>query len=327
MSIEELSGGSCLQEFLHLAPKSVRPLLMLAKGELGDIDFGDTSYCPVAWGSRDSAGTPNGLLVAEIWPESEPKPDYPLAKAVDIRSLFVARHSRNQGVAKSLIGALCSSCSRWPGTAINIVFPKDQPSSLFLEKLTDQSEGWRPNKSIYYVTIEDCLSLYGFYKRCDFVGKRKGGKYGFLIEPLTKNTLDEVQLMAEESSLEAWACPESIDEEILLNYSRSLRVGGELIGWLLCTGERPDYLFYRSGWVFPYWQDKGCLPALIASICGQAHFQSFDQNLDCNSMKPFERACFEFDSINLPMARFSEKNLVPIASSVICTVDKELILL
>ena len=327
MSIEELSGGSCLQEFLHLAPKSVRPLLMLAKGELGDIDFGDTSYCPVAWGSRDSAGTPNGLLVAEIWPESDPKPDYPLAKAVDIRSLFVARHSRNQGVAKSLIGALCSSCSRWPGTAINIVFPKDQPSSLFLEKLTDQSEGWRPNKSIYYVTIEDCLSLYGFYKRCDFVGKRKGSKYGFFIEPLTKNTLDEVQLMAEKSSLDAWAMPSSIEEEILFDYSRSLRVGGELIGWLLCTGERPDYLFYRSGWVFPYWQDKGCLPALIASICGQAHFQSFDQNLDCNSMKPFERACFEFDSINLPMVRFSEKNLVPIASSVICTVDKELILL
>ena len=227
MRIEELSGSSCLQEFLHLAPKSVRSLLMLAKGELGDIDFGIISHCPVAWGSRDTAGKPNGLLIAEIWPESEPKPDHPLAKSVDIRSLFVARHSRNQGIAKSLIGALCSCCSRWPGTAVNIVFPKGQPSSLFLEKLTDQSEGWKSNKSIYYVIIEDCLSLYGFHKRCDFVGKRKGNKYGFLVEPLTKNTLEEVQLIAEKSSLDAWAWPSSIEEEILLDYSRSLRVGGE----------------------------------------------------------------------------------------------------
>ena len=95
--------------------------------------------------------------------------------------------------------------------------------------------------------------------------------------------------MAEESSLEAWACPESIDEEILLDYSRSLRVG-VLIGWLLCTGEPPDYLFYRSGWVFPIGKAR-LLASFNCQYLWAAHFQSFDQNLDCNSMKPFERAC------------------------------------
>ena len=52
---------------LHLAPKSVRPLLMLAKGELGDIDFGDIALLS-GLGLRDSAGMPTAFWLLKSGP-------------------------------------------------------------------------------------------------------------------------------------------------------------------------------------------------------------------------------------------------------------------
>ena len=326
MNIVELIASNHLREYLHLAPKSVRPLLTLSRVALKKFDFDSSPYLPVAFGSRDSAGKPNGLLVAEVRLDSDRIDDFPLAKLVDIRSLYVDKLSRNQGIAKSLIDALCCECSQWPGTSINIVFPKDQSSSPFLERLTDQSKGWKSNKSIYYVTVDNYRLLYDFVRRCDNVGARQARKFNFLIEPLSEYALDEIQLMAEKNMLEAWTLPSSIDDYILLNYSRTLRIGSDLIGWFLCTEQPPNCLFYRAGWVFPDWQNRGGLIALIASICNQAHFKDFDGAGEINGMNPYSSACFEFDSINLPMVKFSENQLIPMASSVICTIDKELTL-
>ena len=327
MNIVELIASNHLREYLHLAPKSVRPLLTLSRVALKKFDFDGSPYLPVAFGSRDSAGKPNGLLVAEIRLDSNQIVSFPLAKSVDVRSLYVDKFSRNQGIAKSLIDALCCECSQWPGTSINIVYPKDQVSSPFLEKLTDQSKGWKSNKSIYYVTIDDCQPLYDFVRRCDNVGKRQAKKFNFVVEPLSDYALDEIQLTAEKSMLETWTLPSNLDDFILPSYSRTLRIGGDLIGWFLCTEQPPNCLFYRAGWVFPDWQNKGGLLALIASICDQAHFKDFDEAEEVNSMNPYSSACFEFDSVNLPMVKFSENQLIPRASSVICTIDKELTLL
>ena len=224
MNIKELISARDLSEFLHLAPKSIRPLLILPRVQIIEFDSFKKSYMPVALGSRDSTGKPNGLLVAEVCLDNDQN-DVSLAKLVDIKSLYVDKLFRNQRIAENLINALCDKCSKWPNTSINIIFPKNQASSSFLEKLTDQSKGWKSNKTINYVTIDDCQLLHSFVKRCDNVGLRLIKKFNLAVECLSDSDLDEIQLTAEKNMLEAWTLPSSINDFILPKYSRTLRIG------------------------------------------------------------------------------------------------------
>lgn len=304
-------------DFIGLTSKEIKPNLL----RLGHFDAKKSGCNPsnslvLAWGSRDLAGIPNGLLVAKAWEKNDNKN----AKDIEILSLYVKHNHRSQGIAGSLISAMIRDCSRWAGSSISLVYPLETRSTPFLESLTSEAKGWESSETrLCSTTIEAYDAAQDFVERCNKIGTYQTIKHALTITPITHDSLNKIQTITEEKELASWTCPSNAQQEILLERSRVLELKDDVIGWLLCTGKIGDHLFYRAGWVFDDWQSKGCLPAMIASVAKDAHFGEAHPNVQKGSMTPFPKAYFEFDVENEPMKHFSERNLLPISSSIIYT--------
>ena len=317
MTISRLFVDNGGLDFKGLISKELKlNLLRLGYFDERKSECNPTNSRAMAWGSRDPKGIPNGLLVAEAWEED----DKNNSKDIEILSLYVKRNHRRQGIAGTLINTMIRDCSRWAGSSISLAYPLETESTPFLESLTSAAQGWKPSKSrLCSTTIQAYDAAKDFVERCNKIGEYQTIKHGLTITPITDDSLNNIQTIAEEKELESWTWPSKTQRKILLERSRVLESKGDIIGWLLCSGKIGDHLFYRAGWVFDDWQSRGCLPAMIASVAKDAHFGEAHPNVKEGRMTPFPKAYFEFDIENEPMKHFSEKNLLPISSSIIYT--------
>ena len=317
MTISRLFIDNGAIDFRNLTSQGLKTHLLRLGGTNGvNSDTKPTKHLALAWGSRDPSGNPNGLLIAQAWN----KDDQNEAKEIEILSLYVPRAHRRQGVARALINTMIRDCSKWEGSLIKLVYPEEMESTPYIESMTSEAQGWKLSTSrLCCTTLEARDPVHTFVNRCGKIGERQILKLGLTISPLQQDTLRNIQTIAEEKNLEPWAWPSNIQGEVLLERSRILKIKDHVIGWLLCTGQIGNHLFYRAGWVFDDWQSKGCLPAMIASVAKDAHFGEVHPMVEEGRMTPFPKAYFEFDIENEPMKHFSEKNLLPISSSIIYT--------
>jgi len=322
MTISRLFVDNGGFDFFGLTSKEIKPdLLRLGYFDVKKSGRNPTNSLILAWGSRDPAGIPNGLLVAEAKEQGDKKN----AKDIEILSLYVKRNHRRQGIAGSLINTMIRDCSRWAGSSISLIYPLETESTPFLETLTSEAKGWEPSKTrLCSTTIEAYDAAQDFVERCNKIGKYQIIKHALTIAPITGDSLKKIQTIAEEKELASWTCPSSAQQEILLERSRVLEIKDDVIGWLLCTGKIGDHLFYRAGWVFDDWQSRGCLPAMIASVAKDAHFGEAHPMVEEGRMTPFPKVFFEFEMNNEPMKHFSKRNLLPIASSIIYTKQRSI---
>ena len=211
--------------------------------------------------------------------------------------------------------ALEQGCS-----GVHIGWPREGHYGGFVRQLTSSRE-WSQLPGKVVVRLSDVERVGPLLSRLERSVERKMSGAQWRIEPYQECDVAEWQDRIRFSRQNFLGVPWDPDDlsyswEPSIPYSRVLKNGETIIGWLICHFLADDTLRYGKLWVDPSWEQSGAPLALLCSVMRAAHFQPrSSSSSQVATGYPIPKGCFISHPSNRKLHRLMIQKFKPVCDS------------
>jgi GNAT superfamily N-acetyltransferase len=199
-------------------------------------------------------GQPVGLALGKVFLKGD---------TGQVLSLYVDSTFRNKRMGTALMQKVEAELKKKHCDNLTLGFKADELELLSLKKLLDKC-GWEPPKIQgynYQTTVEH------FFKDLPWARRSREFPYRSYIFPWKDLTKEEKQKLEEEEGPDSWketgTSPFFFGGTFEPQTSLGLRVGGDVVGWIINHQIKPDEILYGSYFVRPRFRGRGLSISLL----------------------------------------------------------------
>ena len=205
---------------------------------------------------------------------------------------------------------------------ITLTTPSEGKYHKFIDELLAVYHGWRVRQGKIVAHLSRCQKTYQLLQRLEHVAERSCRSETWMIDSYPTD-LEAMKSRIDRSRANGWGIPwdpsdQGCDWSPAWEFSRVVRSGDEIVGWLICHYVQPDLLRYGKLWMDPGWEASGAPLALLAQLIRKAHFPQHNdpsQSGFVASDPGIHRGCFISHSANTKLNRLMVKKFKPVADS------------
>ena len=205
---------------------------------------------------------------------------------------------------------------------VTLTTPSEGKYHKFIDELLAAHQGWRLRQGKIVAHLSRCQQTYQLLQRLEHVAERSCRSEGWTIDSYPTD-LAAMKSRIDRSRANGWGIPwdpsdQGCDWSPAWEFSRVVRSGDEIVGWLICHYVQPDLLRYGKLWMDPGWETSGAPLALLAQLIRQAHFPHHNNSNEFGfgaSHPGIHRGCFISHSNNTKLNRLMVNKFKPVADS------------
>jgi len=205
---------------------------------------------------------------------------------------------------------------------ITLTTPSEGKYHKFIDELLAAHQGWRLRQGKIVAHLSRCQQTYQLLQRLEHVAERSCRSEAWMIDSYPTD-LEAMKSRIDRSRANGWGIPwdpsdHGCDWSPAWDFSRVVRSGDEIVGWLICHYVQPDLLRYGKLWMDPGWEASGAPLALLAQLIRLAHFPRHNdpnQSGYVASDPGIHRGCFISHPNNTKLNRLMVNKFKPVADS------------
>ena len=205
---------------------------------------------------------------------------------------------------------------------VTLTTPSEGKYHKFIDELLAAHQGWRLRQGKIVAHLSRCQQTYQLLQRLEHVAERSCRSEAWMIDSYPTD-LEAMKSRIDRSRANGWGIPwdptdHGCDWSPAWDFSRVVRSGDEIVGWLICHYVQPDLLRYGKLWMDPGWEASGAPLALLAQLIRLAHFPRHNDPNQSGfdaSDPGIHRGCFISHPNNTKLNRLMVNKFKPIADS------------